>query len=107
MQENVGSLDRGVRSVLGPAVLALGVISARRRSRGRLPLGSIAAIVAGAMVTETVVTRVCPLNALFGIDTRPRRRARIGDARTEEGAPIKKKGEISVREAAELASDSR
>jgi hypothetical protein len=48
MQENVGFIDRAVRTVLGPAVLALGITSARRRSRRRLPLGSIAAIVAGA-----------------------------------------------------------
>jgi hypothetical protein len=66
MQENVGRTDRIVRSIVGPAVAGFGIDQLRR---GNLVLGGIG-IAVGALVTESAVTRVCPMNALLGIDTR-------------------------------------
>ena len=66
MKENVGGGDRVVRSIAGPALLvaAVGPLGARR---GRLT--GLFALVAGALVTETAVTSVCPVNAAAGIDS--------------------------------------
>jgi hypothetical protein len=78
MQENIGRLDRIVRSVVGPALAGLGYMHLRRgymqsrlanRRRGNLVLGALG-VALGAIITETAVTRVCPFNALFGLDTR-------------------------------------
>lgn len=74
MRENVGGLDRRTRLVAGPALLALGY-AALGGSRGRLP--GLLAMIAGALVTETGITRVCPLNEAFGVDTA---RRDFGDA---------------------------
>jgi hypothetical protein len=65
MRENVGRVDRIARTVIGPSLIALGY--ARLRS-GHLT--GILGIVAGALVLESAITRVCPLNALLGLDTR-------------------------------------
>jgi hypothetical protein len=67
MQENVGTTDRLLRSFAGPALLAYGI--ARLGGIRREPYG-IAALVGGALILESAITRVCPLNALLGIDTR-------------------------------------
>ncbi len=67
MQENVGSKDRLARSIVGPALMAMGYI---RWGGDRGEVGGLTAIVAGTMLVESAVTRVCPLNALFGLDTR-------------------------------------
>lgn len=66
MKENVGGADRLVRFVAGPALVlaALGPLGARRGQGAGL-----AALVAGALITETVITRLCPVNAVVGIDT--------------------------------------
>jgi len=66
VKENVGRVDQAVRSILGPALLALGATHWGGR-RGRVT--GLAAMIAGALVTETAVTRTCPLNALLGVDT--------------------------------------
>lgn len=67
MQENVGGRDLVLRSLAGPAMLlaALGPLGARRGST----LG-LATLVSGALLAESAITRVCPLNALFGLDTK-------------------------------------
>lgn len=67
MHENVGDRDRMLRSIAGPAMMGLGltVLGARQ---GR-PLGLLATV-AGALIVESAITRVCPLNAAIGIDTR-------------------------------------
>jgi hypothetical protein len=67
MQENVGGPDLAARVVAGPALIswALGPGGARR---GRT--AGLAALVAGALVVESAITRTCPLNALVGRDTR-------------------------------------
>jgi hypothetical protein len=67
MKENVGSTDRAVRAVVGPALLALGYTRWGAR-QGRL--AGIAAMLAGLAVVESAITRTCPLNAALGIDTR-------------------------------------
>ncbi|MGK4006766.1 DUF2892 domain-containing protein [Sorangium sp. So ce1036] len=67
MQENVGTLDRTARFVAGPLLMGLGA-TALGGLRGR-PRGLLA-LVAGALIAESAVTRVCPVNRLLGIDTR-------------------------------------
>lgn len=65
MRENVGRTDRTVRSIVGPGLIAMGL--------GQLIRGKwrgLGTVVAGALVVESAVTRVCPLNATLGLDTR-------------------------------------
>lgn len=66
MQENVAGAELVVRSLAGPALLlaALTVLGARQ---GR-PAG-LGALVWGAMVTETALTRTCSVNGLIGRTT--------------------------------------
>jgi Protein of unknown function (DUF2892) len=65
MRENVGRIDRMVRSVLGSSLFILGLYERRER-----PGLGIASAVAGAFLLESAITRVCPLNAAFRFDTR-------------------------------------
>jgi hypothetical protein len=67
MQENVGSADRALRSIAGPLLLAVGFTTLRGR-QGRL--AGLATMIAGTLVIESAVTRVCPLNAMLSLDTR-------------------------------------
>jgi hypothetical protein len=67
MKENVGTADRAIRSVLGPALVLAGY--ARLGGRHGNPLG-LAAMIAGTLVLESAITRVCPVNAMAGVDTR-------------------------------------
>lgn len=67
MKENVGKLDRMVRSVLGPSLIMVGYTSLGG-GRGR-PLGLLS-LMAGVAITESAITRVCPLSELFGVDSR-------------------------------------
>lgn len=67
MTPNVGGIDRIGRAVLGPALMLIGIGPAGAR-RGRWV--GLAALVAGALMTETVITQVCPVNKALGIDTR-------------------------------------
>lgn len=66
MKENVGGAELVVRSIAGPALLAAGltVLGARQGK----PAG-LAALIWGAMVTETALSRTCSVNGLFGRDT--------------------------------------
>jgi uncharacterized membrane protein len=80
MQENVGGADRALRSIAGPALVALGLT--RLGARDGQAVG-ILAVVLGALTTETVVTRVCPFNAALGLDTR----RPAGGAGTARAAP--------------------
>ena len=73
MRENVGGADRTMRVVAGPALMVLGY-AAWGGSRGEL-LGLLA-MLSGALITKTAITRVCPLNELAGVDTA--RRVSIG-----------------------------
>jgi hypothetical protein len=73
MRENVGGADRLVRAAIGPALLVLGVTALDGRKGA--PLGLLA-MIGGALLAETAITRVCPVNELLGIDTA--RRVKIG-----------------------------
>jgi len=66
MRENVGGADRLVRAAAGPALLLLGYARWGGRD-GELP--GLLAMLGGALITETAVTRVCPLNEVLGVDT--------------------------------------
>jgi hypothetical protein len=67
MRENVGHVDRIVRTVVGSGLVALAFAPLRAHD-GRLP--GLLALVAGTMVLESALTRVCPLNHALGLDTR-------------------------------------
>lgn len=71
MRENVGSWDRVLRSFLGPSLLLVGYSGLGGR-RGRT--GGLAAMIVGAVLTETAITRVCPLNYVLGVNTSDRGR---------------------------------
>ncbi len=66
MRENVGGADRAFRAVAGPALIVFG-LTKLGGSRGA-PLGLLA-LVGGALLAETAVTRVCPVNEALGVDT--------------------------------------
>jgi hypothetical protein len=68
MQENVGNVERWGRAALGSALLA-GSISAILRKR---PTAAAALGATGAVLLETAITRVCPVNAMLGIGARAR-----------------------------------
>lgn len=65
MQENVGNRDRLLRIGIGASLVAMGLL--RLRS-GRL--GPSLLFASGALLLESAITRVCPINSLLGIDTR-------------------------------------
>lgn len=67
MQENVGNTDRTIRSIVGPALIGLGY-TALGGNKGRP--GGLATMLLGTLIIESAITRVCPANALLGIDTR-------------------------------------
>jgi hypothetical protein len=77
MTENVGRIDRIIRTALGTGLVAIGVTQLREAP----VIGALAAV-AGALVLESALTRVCPLNAALGIDTRSRRE-KLEDAHLE------------------------
>src|SRR4051794_21110842 len=66
MRTNVGGVDRLARAAAGPALMAVGYGPLGGR-RGRLT--GVAAIVVGALLAETAITKTCPLNAALGVDT--------------------------------------
>jgi hypothetical protein len=67
MKENVGTADRAVRAVLGPALMLGGYT--RLGGRDGAPAG-LAMMFAGLLVIESAITRVCPVSAALGVDTR-------------------------------------
>jgi hypothetical protein len=72
MKENVGRMDRFLRMVAGPALLYMGYNRLNaKRGRG----AGLAALVAGTLISGTAVTKTCPFNALFGVDTSHRKAA--------------------------------
>ena len=73
MKENVGGADRLGRAAIGPLLFILGATALNGRKGA--PLGLLA-MIGGALIAETAITRVCPVNELIGIDTA--RRVRIG-----------------------------
>ena len=73
MKENVGTEERIVRSLLGPTLMAVGYT---KLGGGKGRTAGIAAMIAGTLLIESAITRICPLNALLGINTR-RKRGRV------------------------------
>jgi hypothetical protein len=67
MKENVGTADQALRAVTGPALMALGYTRLGGHE-GRT--AGLAMIIAGVLLLESAITRVCPVNSLLGIDTR-------------------------------------
>ena len=70
MQKNVGGYDRVGRLILGPVLILVGIAALV----GAVPLGTLGSVVAllvGAVLTVTGAVQRCPLNALFGVDTCP------------------------------------
>lgn len=67
MEENVGKKDRMIRSIVGPALITFGyaVLGGKKGH-----IGGLASIIAGTLITESAITKVCPVNEFFGIDTR-------------------------------------
>ena len=66
MRENVGGADRVARAVAGPALVLLGF--AKWGGRRGEPVGLLL-MLGGAILAETAITRVCPLNEVLGVDT--------------------------------------
>lgn len=67
MKENVGKKDRIMRSLVGPVLMVVGYTTLKG-CKGKT--SGLATMIFGALVIESAITRVCPLNAAFGIDTR-------------------------------------
>lgn len=84
MTENVGRTEQIIRGAGAVALLAVGYTALGARE-GRLP--GLLTLVAGAIVLETAVSRVCPLSAAIGIDTRTSRE-RLDDLRRAERAAL-------------------
>lgn len=70
MKENVGKKDRLIRSFTGPALLGVGYTVLEGR-KGRA--AGLAVMITGALLLESALTKVCPVNAFLGIDTREKR----------------------------------
>lgn len=67
MKENVGNKDRVIRSIAGPLLIGVGY-AVLGGHKGRV--AGLAAMVAGTLISESALTRVCPVNGILGIDTR-------------------------------------
>ena len=74
MKENVGKKDQLIRSIAGPALVGLGYF-ALGGNKGKL--AGLAAIVTGTLIAESSITRVCPVNEFFGVDTREKKKIPI------------------------------
>lgn len=72
MKENVGKKDRLIRSFIGPGLMVLGYFFLKGHKGN---LGGLASIVAGSLITESAITKVCPVNEFFGIDTRHKKKS--------------------------------
>jgi hypothetical protein len=70
VKENVGRKDQAMRSVVGPMLVTIGYWMFGG-NKGRLR--GILTLVFGVLVIESAITRVCPVNALLGLDTRESR----------------------------------
>jgi hypothetical protein len=67
MEKNVGRADQVARLMAGPALLILGY--SRMGGREGRTLGLLA-MMSGVSLIESAITRICPVSALLGIDTR-------------------------------------
>ncbi|CAN5651875.1 hypothetical protein BH23GEM8_BH23GEM8_19790 [soil metagenome] len=67
MKENVGGADQLLRTVIGPALITLGLTRLGARSGST---AGLLALLGGALLLESAITRTCPVNAALQIDTR-------------------------------------
>jgi hypothetical protein len=74
MKENVGKKDQLIRSLAGPALIGIGYL-ALGGDKGKLQ--GLASIVVGTLLAESAITKVCPVNEFFGIDTREKKKSPI------------------------------
>jgi hypothetical protein len=81
MKENVGGAELVVRSIAGPALLAAGLTGLGAR-QGRP--GGLVALIWGAMVAETALTRTCSVNGLLGRNSA--RRPPLATGRRTDGS---------------------
>lgn len=72
MKENVGKKDRLIRSLVGPGLIVLGYFFLKGKKGN---LGGLSSIVVGSLLAESAITKVCPVNEFFGIDTRQRKKS--------------------------------
>lgn len=70
MKENVGKEDRLIRSVVGPALIGVGYL-ALGGNKGKA--GGIVSMIVGTLLAESAITKVCPVNHFFGVDTRKKK----------------------------------
>ncbi|NKE37889.1 DUF2892 domain-containing protein [Natronococcus sp. JC468] len=88
MDKNVGGYDRGLRSVVGPVLVVVGL--AGLAGVVTIAAGMIGTIFAallifvGAVLTVTAVTQKCPMNTMLGINTYRGSPDADGNAETDE-----------------------
>ncbi|WP_265108508.1 YgaP family membrane protein [Halosolutus halophilus] len=73
MEKNVGGYDRGIRFIVGPVLLIVGIAAvAGLLSIAAGAVGAalaVLALVVGAVLTTTAITQKCPMNSLLGVNT--------------------------------------
>ncbi len=74
MKENVGKKDQLIRSFIGPALLVGGYFILKGKKGTLSGLGSM---IVGTLISESAITKVCPVNEFFGIDTREKKKSPI------------------------------
>lgn len=67
MKENVGKKDQLIRSFIGPGLMVFGYYLLKDK-KGDLP--GLTSVVLGSLIAQSAVTKVCPVNYFFGLDTR-------------------------------------
>ena len=74
MKENVGQKDQMIRSLIGPGLIILGYFFLKGKKGN---LGGLTSMVAGTLISESAITKVCPVNEFLGIDTREKKKSPI------------------------------
>ena len=90
MQQNVGGLDEGIRITLGPLLLVLAIGSLRGAIRLRRSV-AVGALVVGAVLTATGLTRTCPANSAMGRDTYRGAEAGEAEGLSEEARQVRER----------------
>jgi hypothetical protein len=85
MKENVGRTDQRIRSIVGPFLILAGYRTLKKRHRRTIAL---AAMIGGALILESAITRTCPINDLIGIDTRESLKKLIRDLISVEASVL-------------------
>lgn len=97
MRENVGNTDRWLRAVIGGAL----VLVAARSLGARRAIAPGLLLAGRALLLETALTRVCPLNAVLEIDTRRWHPFGLFGARFEAPGELSSSGQTNWRAQAE------